>query len=310
MCHRAHHPLFASDILDFTTGLGSGVSVDVIAAARQAVEEAAAKTDKPPALAIITPTMEVWDPAAVALEMGKIVGPNTPLFGGGAVPDYPLTSPWLGASQFYGKDVVTDSLPILLISGPLNVSVGVAHGWNRVGRVAVVTRASEYKVYEINEEPVLDFYRRYLGAGSEPSIVNPIAIMDEATGRYYLRTALTYDEADGSASYFGSVPEGATVQLTMATTDEILSGTDQSLAEALAGFPSNSTPEGVLVASCATRNLLLGTEASGEIDRITSGAGADLPVTGFYAYEEFAPLGLDSASRLHNGTCVTVLLGT
>ena len=302
--------LFASDVLEFTAGLGTNVSTDVNAAVKHAVQEAAGKTEKPPALVVITPTMELSDPATVTLEMGEVLGADVPVFGGGAVPPYPLAAPWVGARQFYDGKVLTDSLPILLISGPLIVSIGVAHGWQPVGKTAVVTKAGDHRVYEIDDEPVLDFYRHYLGAGSEPSIATPLAILDEETNRFYLRTALTYDESDGSAGFFGSVPEGSTVQLTMATNDQILSGTEQSVEEALSAYPEGASPEGMFVASCATRNLMLGTQAGGEIQRLAASIGADIPISGFYAYGEIAPLGNDTTARFHNGTCVTVLLGT
>lgn len=302
--------LFASDELEFTAGLGTNVSADSVAAARQAVGEASSKTELPPGLVIVTPAMEQLDPTSVTTEIGQALGAETPVFGGGAVPPYPLVTPWVGAKQFYGGEVMTDSLPILLISGTLNVSVGVAHGWAPVGKTAVVTRANEHRVYEIDGEPVVDFYRHYLGEGSEPTLANPLAILDEVTNRYYLRTSLTYDESDGSAEFFGSVPEGSTVQLTMATNEQILNGTEQSLAEAMAAFPSGAHPEGMFIASCATRNLILGTRAGGEVQRIVEGIGEDLPISGFYAYGEIAPLERHTTPRFHNGTCVTVLVGT
>ena len=40
------------------------------------------------------------------------------------------------------------------------------------------------------------------------------------------------------------------------------------------------------------------------------GLDHDIPVSGFYAYGEIAPLGFDTPVRFHNGTCVTVLFGT
>ncbi|MFV1962916.1 MAG: FIST N-terminal domain-containing protein, partial [Acidimicrobiia bacterium] len=121
--------LFASDVLDFTTGLGTDARANIDAASRQAVEEAAAKTDKDPALLVVTPTIEHLDPTALTAQMGDVLGLTVPVFGGGASPDFPMTAPWLGGTQFSGQQVLTDSLPVLLISGPLKVSVGVAHGW-------------------------------------------------------------------------------------------------------------------------------------------------------------------------------------
>jgi hypothetical protein len=302
--------LFASDVLDFTVGLGTDVVAGAGSAARQAVEDATRKTDKSPALLIVTPTVERFDPTAVTGEIGEVLGPTVPVIGGGAAPDFPIAMPWLGGVQFYGNRVLTNSLPVLLISGPLKVSVGVAHGWNPVGRTAVVTRSDDYTVYEIDGEPILDFYHRYLGVGSEPAIANPLAILDGDTGRYYLRAPMQYDESDGSATFFGSIPQGATVQLAMATTDEILSGTEASVAEAVAGFPQGSMPEAALIASCAVRNFLLGTRTSGEIERIRTGLDRGLPVSGFYAFGEIAPLGVNSTPSFHNETCVTVLIGT
>ena len=302
--------LFASDVLDFTVGLGTDVAAGAGSAARQAVEDATRKTDKPPALLIVTPTVERFDPTAVTVEIGEVLGPTVPVIGGGAAPDFPIAMPWLGGVQFYGNQVLTNSLPVLLISGPLKVSVGVAHGWSPVGKTAVVTRSDDYTVYEIDGEPILDFYHRYLGVGSEPAIANPLAILDDDTGRYYLRAPMQYNESDGSATFFGSIPQGATVQLAMATTDEILSGTDASVAEAVAGFPRGSMPEAALIASCAVRNFLLGTRTSGEIERIRTGLDRGLPVSGFYAFGEIAPLGVNSTPSFHNETCVTVLIGT
>lgn len=302
--------LFASDVLDFTTGLGTQVAADPRAAARNAIVEAARKTDKEPSLLVVTPTVENFDPMVVISEMGEIVGRTVPIIGGGAVPDLSLESNWTGGVQFYENDIVTDSLPVLLVSGPLSVSVGVAHGWSRVGSPAVVTRAHERTVYEIDGEPVVDFYRHYLAVESEPAVSNPLAVLDEDTGRSYLRAPLAYDESDGSATFFGSIPEGATVQMTMATTDEILSGTEASIDEALAAFPSDGSPEAALVVSCAVRNLLLGTRSRHEIELIQSALGADMPINGFYCFGEIAPLGPCEVPRFHKETCVTVLIGT
>jgi len=284
--------MFASDVLDFTVGLGTDVVADAKSAARQAVEDASRETDKQPALLIVTPTVERCDPTAITIAVGEVLGPTVPVIGGGAVPDFPIIMPWLGGIQFYGNQVLTNSLPVLLISGPLNVSI------------------DDNTVHEIDGEPILDFYSRYLGIGTEPAVANPLAILDEGTGQYYLRAPLAYDESDGSATFFGSVPQGATVRLTMATTEEILHGTEDSVAEAMASFPEDATPEAALIASCAVRSMLLGTRTSGEIERIRAGLSHDLPVSGFYAFGEIAPLGLDSTPRFHNETCVTVLIGT
>ena len=302
--------LFASDVVDFTSGLGTGVARDVGLAAREAVLQAKTGTDKPPALAIVTPSVEGFDPSALSAAIEEALGGDVPVFGGGAVPDFPVTAPWEGGTQIFGRELITDALPMLLLSGPLVVSVGVRHGWKSVGRKAVVTRSKHERVYEIDGEPVVDFYRHYLGATGEPAIANPLAIIDSETGRTYLRAPLAWDESEGSATFLGSVPEGSVVQIAMASTDEILEGTQASVADALSGFPEGVQPVGALISACAVRNFLLGTKTSAEVEIIQDGLGTDMTIAGFYAYGEIGPLETNTTSRFHNETCVTVVIGT
>jgi len=302
--------LFASDVIEFTVGLATGVAADVGVAARRAIEEASAGAAKPPALVITTPTAEGFDPAAITDEMGKALGPDVPVFGGGAVPDYPITGNFEGGLQIFGRQVLTDALPLLLLSGPLSVSVGVRHGWQPVGRDAVITRAKGNRVYEIDGKPVIDYYRHYIGPTSEPAASTPLAISDVESGRRYLRSPLYWDPEEGSADFFGSVPEGSVVRVSIASTDDILEGTRLSVADALAGYPSGKRPEAALVSVCATRNILLGTRTAEEVETIKDNLGRDLPISGFYAFGEIAPLELARTPRFHNETCVTLLLGT
>ena len=301
--------LFASDVVEFSAGLGRGVTDGVDHAAADAVNSASAKTDKKIALCIAMPSVEGLDPTSVTDELGRVLGPDVPVWGGGAVPDLPISTPWVGGVQFFGDEILTDSMPVLLLSGPLKVSMGVDHGWQGVGREAVVTRAKGDRVYEIDDEPVVDFYRHYLG-NTEPGIANPLAVYDDDSQRYFLRAPMAYDEEEGAATFLGSVPEGATVHISMASTDQILDGSDASLNEALRGYPESFQPEGALIASCAVRNFLLGTRTADELHRIRAGLGMDVPVAGFYAFGEISPLGENSSPKFHNETCVTVLLGT
>jgi len=301
--------LFASDVVEFSAGLGRNVTDDVGAAAAAAVEAAGVEPGTKVAFCITTPSVEGVDPTSVTNALGEVLGPDVPVFGGGAVPDYPMSSPWVGGMQFYDGEVYTDALPVLLLTGPLKVSMGVAHGWNGVGQEAIVTKAEGDRVYEIDNEPVAEFYRRYLGV-AEPAQANPLAVFDEQADRHYLRAPVYYDDEDGAAVFLGSVPEGASVHISMASTDEILAGTDSSFNEALEGYPEESQPEGALIASCVVRNLLLGSRTSDELERIREGLGSETPVSGFYAFGEISPLGEGSTPRFHNETCVTVLLGT
>ena len=179
-----------------------------------------------------------------------------------------------------------------------------------MGPRATITRASDAGVLEIDGRPALEFYERYLGAG-RPPVANPLAVFDDpSSDRFYLRTPITYDRERGSILFFGAVPEGATVQLTMAATDQIFDGAKASFADALAGLPDGARPDGALLFSCATRKFLLGTRAGREIELAREVLGEAVPIGGIYCMGEIAPMASADQTRFHNATMVSVLLGS
>lgn len=121
---------------------------------------------------------------------------------------------------------------------------------------------------------------------------------------------MAFDRQTGSVAFAGAVPEGATVQITMAATDQIVEGAQASIAEALAAFPSGARPDGALLFSCATRKYLMGMRAGREIELVRGVLGATVPVGGFYCLGEIAPMGAPDHPRFHNATMVSVLLGS
>ncbi len=303
--------LFASDSIDIVVGLGRNLATDCLAAARQAVGQATAKTRLPPRLCIVMSTIGGVEASVILDALRTALGPGVPIIGGGAAPRDPSAEADGVTSREFAGDVLTgDALAILLFAGPVAFSFGVDTGWRGVGPRATITRTSDAGVLEIDGRPALEFYERYLGAG-QPPIANPLAVFEEpGSDRFYLRTPMTYDRERGSIAFFGAVPEGATVQLTMAGTDQIFEGAKASIAHALAGFPKGARPDGALLFSCATRKFLLGTRAGREIELAREVLGDTVPIGGFYCMGEIAPTASAGQTRFHNATMVSVLLGT
>jgi len=303
--------LFASDSIDVVVGLGRNLVADRIAAAHQAVAEATAKTRLPPRLCIVMSTIGGVEGSVILDALREALGPGIPILGGGAVGRDPGTEADGATSLEFAGDVLTgDALAILLFAGPVAFSFGVETGWRGVGPRATITRTSEAGVLEIDGRPALEFYERFLGAGQPPA-ANPLAVFEGVSSeRFYLRTPMAYDRERGSIAFFGAIPEGATVQLTMASIDQILGGAKASIAEALAGFPSGARPDGALLFSCATRKFLLGTRAGREIELAREILGETMPIGGIYCQGEIAPLASADLTRFHNATMVSVLLGS
>jgi len=304
--------LFASDSVDVTVGLGRDLAANPAAAAREAVSDARSRTDLPPALCVIFPTIGLSDPYDLLDGLRGELGPGVPILGGGASPRDPVDDPAATMSkQLVGDEVAEGGVAILLFSGPLAYSYGVDTGWRGVGPRAVVNSIVDGRVHEIDGRPAIEFFDRYLGtATTAPPVANPLAVFDDPTATdFYLRTATFLDRSNGDVSTFGPIPEGVTVQLTVAATDQIVEGVRSSVSEALRTFPSVGRPDAALVYSCATRRFLLGTRTSREIELVRDLVGREVPIAGFYCLGEFAPLAAGDASRFHNATVVSVLLG-
>ena len=302
--------LFASDAIDIVVGLGRNLKADCLAATRQAVEEATAKTSLPPRLCMVLSTIGGVEASVILGALRTALGPGVPIVGGGAAPRDPSLEADGATSREFAGDILTgDALAILLFAGPLAFSFGVETGWRLVGPRAKITRTSDAGVLEIDGHPAVEFYERYLGAG-RPPVANPLAVFEPGSDRFYLRTPITYDRDQGSISFFGAVPEGASVQLTMAATDEIFDGAKASFAEALGAFPRGARPEAALLFSCATRKFLLGTRAGREIELAREVLGDAVPIAGMYCMGEIAPMASGDMTRFHNATMVSVLLGS
>ena len=306
--------LFASDTVDITVGIGHDLALDPAAAIRQAVDSARRGTEQASTLCIAMPTIGVVEAGLVLEGLRSALGPTVPILGGGASSQDPVEDPAATQGrQFADDEVVDGGLAILLFSGPLDYSFGVETGWRGVGPRATVTRVEDGRVIEIDGRPAVEFFERYLGdsAGQPPPVANPLAVFATPDGStFYLRAATALHQETGEISFFGTLPEGSTVQLTVAGTEEIVDGARASVSSALARFPEGRTPEAALLFACVVRRFLLGTRTGREMDVVRDIVGAEMPIAGFYCMGEIAPFVDGELSRFHNATMVSVLLAS
>ena len=304
--------VFAADSVEITAGIGRNLRADPAEATRQAVATARSKATQPSRLCLVMPTIGGAEAGLIFDGLRAALGPGVPVVGGGASPEDPAAT--LGATesrQIVNDEVTRDSIAILLFSGDLDFSFGVETGWQGVGPRGVVTRISPDGVLEIDGLPAIDFYARYLGTG-QPPIANPLAVFEgdgSGSDRFYLRTPINWDPETGRVGFFGAVPEGATVQITVAGTEQIFEGARASMQDALAAYPAGKTPDAALLYSCATRRFLLGTRVGREVEMIRDLLGTSIPIAGMYCLGEIAPMASPDRTQFHNATMVSVLLG-
>lgn len=216
-------------------------------------------------------------------------------------------------AEFHGQEVLTDSLPILFLSGDIRASWGIGSGWLPQGRSYEITSSSANIVKEIDGEPAAHVYVKHYGEVSDGKLGGyPVAVsVSGPDGPWELRAVFGTDQEAGELRLAAGVPEGALLRMTEAVVEGVLSGTMHSIREALARF--RGQPEVALLFTCAARKWLLGSRAEEEIQTVLQalpGAlGSHVDLAGLYVYGEIAPSSANTPSRLHNETCITVLLG-
>jgi hypothetical protein len=300
--------LFASDTADVTTGLAGGLGVDTDAACRAAVGEAMSATTREPKLCVVFAEGFVVDPQVTLDAMAGALPPGVVIVGGGSARrDLGTVTP---TDQFCDERVVQDGVAVLLFSGDVSFSVAVGTGFRAIGPPGTVTQAELGRIDEVDGRPAADFLAPYLDVTGPASFGNPLSVVEQGTDRSYLRAIVRSDPVSGSVEVFGSVPVGASVQLTTANTDDILAGTRDALARATANFPAGSRPEAALMFSCMARKSLLGSRTKVEAELARAEYGSSVPLVGLYCAGEVGPIRGDATSRFLNETFVTVLLGT
>ena len=301
--------LLGSDVVEITAGFGRDVSKDIPTACAQAIASARTKSKLAPALCITLPESLTTSGQQIVEALGQNLGAGVPVLGGTAGDGYQLERTY----QFCGREVYSDSVPVLLFSGPLVYSIAIESGWKPMGEPGLVTRSAGTVVHEIDERPAIDFYRRLLGENALPGPENPLAVLDAQGAVECLRATAgaTIDEDSGAITYLADVREGAMVQVTVADRGAILEGCTESVQKAFADYPHGKTPDAALFFSCAARKLLLGTRTGEEIGIVESVIGTQVPICGFYGYGEIGPRDTnDDTSKFHNETFVSLILGT
>ncbi len=228
---------------------------------------------------------------------------GVPLVGGTAGDQWSFK----GTKQFFGDEVLSDSLPLLGIYGDLTVSVGVASGYVPIGAAGLVTRSEGPVVHAIDGLPPIAFYRRVAGVVSGVPPEQPLAVSVDG-GAPFLRAPLSVDRETGSIHFAGDVPAGAVVHISEAETDALIAACRTSVESAVGGL-GDAPPVAAFVFACAARKQLLGTRTAQEIDVLAGQLPAGVPLSGFYTYGEIGPQPDQPQSDFHNQTFVTVLVG-
>lgn len=296
--------LLCSDEVDFHTAVGRQVSSDPIAIAQQTVQAAQAQSQRPTALCITTPESLTTSGLLILDGLQQALGEKIPIVGGTTCDQWQFRQTY----QFFGQEVLSDALPILVLSGPVLWGHGISTGWTPVGKKGKVTKVDGNILHEVDGESILEFYRDYLG-DIRPSPAYRLAVFTPNQDSWYMRTSNgSYDPESGSITFFADIPPESEVQVVRSNRDEMVTSANSSMRQALEHYPGNH-PTVALLFSCTGRMRVLGTRTQEEYQVLQQEISSDVICAGFYTYGEIAPSHPNGAAQFHNETFVTLLLG-
>nr|WP_319566150.1 FIST N-terminal domain-containing protein [uncultured Rhodoferax sp.] len=232
-----------------------------------------------------------------------VLGPEVLMTGGLAGDGAQFRQTWvMDDSGVYAHHVAC----IGLYGSGVRVTHGSFGGWMPFGPVRKVTHCDRNVLFELDGEPALEVYKRYLGEHAKDlpaaGLLFPFSMLGRDQADVGLiRTILAVDETRGSLTLAGDIDPDGYLRLMHASTDALVDGAEEA-AQAAKLVMDNPGQGLALLVSCVGRKLVMGGRVEEEVEAVADVLGQTTVLTGFYSYGEISPLTGDVSCKLHNQT--------
>jgi hypothetical protein len=244
--------------------------------------------------------------------ISKIIGSNIPLTGGLAGDGANFTETLVGADC---APRVRTIAAIGFYGSAIRVGHGSAGGWDLFGPRRKVTKSVGNVLYELDGEPALDLYERYLGTEESKglpgsALLFPIQVYDpDSPDSAVVRTVLAIDRETRAMTFAGDVPQGWTAQLMRGNLDRLAAGAADAARQARSGIVMKESDQCLsILVSCIGRRLLMRQRTIDEVEAAGVELGPDTFRLGFYSYGEISPHAKSGLCELHNQTMTVTTL--
>lgn len=205
---------------------------------------------------------------------------------------------------------IGEVVAIGLYGNALEISFASFGGWFPFGPDRIITKSSQNILYELDNQPALDIYIKYLGDKAaelpQSALLYPLNVMIPGKKIPVVRTILGIDYEKKAMILAGDVPENSVVQLMMVSVDSISAGASE--AARLAMLERKTKPEFAFLVSCVGRKMVMDQRVEEEIEEVVELIGKETSIAGFYSYGEIAPFHGENLCELHNQTMTLTLI--
>jgi hypothetical protein len=247
--------------------------------------------------------------SAVLAGMTEVLGSAIPITGGLAGDGGAFAQTWVLDKEGLSSNRVTC---VGFYGDKLVLSHGSFGGWSPFGPARKVTRSENNVLYELDGEPALEVYKRYLGEHAKglpaSGLLFPFAMLGSDHNEVGLiRTILGVDEAQGSLTLAGDIDTNGFLKLMHASTDALVDGAEAA-AEAAKAMQEPNGPALALLVSCVGRKLVMGGRVDEEVEAVGDVVGKNTTLAGFYSYGEISPFNRFTECKLHNQTMTITVI--
>ena len=184
-------------------------------------------------------------------------------------------------------------------------------GWDSLGLTRIVTKSRDNIVYEFDNQPALEIYKRYLGDKVKQlpasALLFPLEMKDNSSDEEKeVRSVLAVNEKENTLIFAGDIPQGSQVTLMKANFNRLIEGAGES-AEKLDLSQYRDKPLLCIAISCVGRKLILKSRIDEEIEAVEEILPESANIVGFYSYGEISPLASGNCA-LHNQTMTLTVI--
>lgn len=294
-------------LVSWFTTLEQGVQADSFSAARECGRKAVASCPGSYFRLVLADGAKADGHAIVKGIESEIAG----LFFGGLTGD---DRKFTNSKLFLNGKEYEDAVAILTGCGDVTYAVNAASGWTPVGDKGVVEENYGCEIRTISGQSAQNFMAAQLGKplGESDIGVVPLAVFQSGSAENFcLRTPSQLHDDNGTVTTFGSVEQGAIVQVCSASRDDVIRGVTDAM-QALTPDALTFTPSAAIIISCAGRKWLLADKGEKELSAFFEQIGYTIPLIGFPSFGEISPFrhadGTYTTVSFHNVTFVVCLL--
>ncbi|MGD8523131.1 MAG: FIST N-terminal domain-containing protein [Desulfobacterales bacterium] len=224
---------------------------------------------------------------------------QVPLFGGRSGDDLRRQETFVFSAS---KTISNGVVALIFDQSTIDLQGIAVSGWKGIGTPKTITKAEGNIVYEIDNEPVLDMYNKYLNIGDDIGLAleYPLLLLRD-DGTFVMRVSATLNE-DKSMVYGGTMPEGSKVRFSMPPGLEVI---DHAIEQVSAFHQQIPKSDAIVLFSCKARHMALGPMVEDEISAVHK--LWEVPMVGFFTYGEIGPVP-QGRCDFHNHTLVPVLI--